>query len=113
MVEYVGLDVSKEETAFCVKDKDGKVLAFGKVATDPEALFEVLGEPCPCPARVVMETGTLSGRLARELRKRGPPVAADRRPPGARGDAASAQQDGWTPIFRPRSRAPGSAARWR
>ncbi len=35
MVEYVGFDVSKEETAFCVKDKDGKVLARGKVATDP------------------------------------------------------------------------------
>ncbi len=71
MVEYVGLDVSKEETAFCVKDKDGKVLACGKVATDPDALFAVLGKHCPCPARVVMETGTLSGWLARELRKRG------------------------------------------
>ena len=42
MSEYVGFDVSKEETAFCVKDKDGKVLARGKVATDPQALFEVL-----------------------------------------------------------------------
>ena len=71
MVEYVGLDVSKEETAFCVKDKDGKALACGKVATDPDALFAVLGKHCPCPARVVMETGTLSGWLARELRKRG------------------------------------------
>jgi transposase len=71
MVEYVGLDVSKEETAFCVKDKDGKVLASGKVATDPDALFAVLGKHCRCPARVVMETGTLSGWLARELRKRG------------------------------------------
>ncbi len=88
------MDVSREETAFCVKDKDGKVLASGKVATDPDALFAVRGEPCPCPARVVMETGTLSGWLARESRKRAPPVAADRRPPGARGDAASAQQDG-------------------
>ena len=59
MSEYVGFDVSKEETAFCVKDKDGKVLARGKVATDPQALFEVLKEHCLCPERVVMETGTL------------------------------------------------------
>ena len=71
MVEYVGLDVSKEETAFCVKDRDGKVLASGKVATDPQALFEMLREHCLCPARIVMETGTLSGWLARELRKLG------------------------------------------
>jgi transposase len=71
MAEYVGFDVSKEETAFCVKDKDGKILASGKVATDPQALFEVLREHCLCPARIVMETGTLSGWLARALRKLG------------------------------------------
>jgi transposase len=71
MTEYVGFDVSKEETAFCVKDKDGTVLARGKVATDPQALFEMLKAHCLCPARIVMETGTLSGWLARALRKRG------------------------------------------
>ncbi|MEE9251126.1 MAG: IS110 family transposase [Alphaproteobacteria bacterium] len=75
MAEYVGLDVSKEETAFCVKDEAGKVLARGKVATDPAALFKVLKQHCPCPKRIVLETGTLSGWLARELRKRGLPVA--------------------------------------
>ena len=37
MIEYVGFDVSKEETAFCVKDAAGKVLTRGKVATDPAA----------------------------------------------------------------------------
>ena len=71
MVEYVGLDVSKEETAFCVKDEDGKVLARGKAASDPEALFEALREPCLWPERIVMETGTLSAWLTRELRKLG------------------------------------------
>ncbi len=67
MTEYVGLDVSKEETAFCVKDAEGKILARGKVATDPEALFAVLREHCLCPGRIVLETGTLSGWLARAL----------------------------------------------
>ena len=74
MVEYVGLDVSKEETAFCVKDADGKVLARGKVATDPGALFEALREHCLCPDRIVMETGTLCHWLVRELRMLGMPV---------------------------------------
>ena len=74
MVEYVGLDVSKEETAFCVMDKDGKVLARGKVATDPEALFEALKEHCLYPERIVMETGTLCHWLARKLRALGLPV---------------------------------------
>ncbi|MEE4175266.1 MAG: IS110 family transposase [Xanthomonadales bacterium] len=74
MVEYVGLDVSKEETAYCVKDADGKILAQGKVATDPDVLFAVLKEHCVCPERIVMETGTQSGWLSRELRKRGLPV---------------------------------------
>ncbi len=74
MVEYVGLDVSKEETSYCVMDGSGAVLARGKVASDPEALFEVLGEHCPCLELIVLETGTLSNWLARGLRRRGLPV---------------------------------------
>ena len=94
MSEYVGLDVSKEETAFCVKDADGTILARGKTATDPQALFEVLKEHCLCPGRIVMETGTLSGWLARRVGQAGHHGRCDRRSPGARGDASSAQQDG-------------------
>lgn len=67
MGEYVGFDVSKEETAFCVKDALGRVLASGKARTDPDALFAVISQHCPDPARVVLETGTLSGWLARGL----------------------------------------------
>lgn len=74
MVEYVGLDVSKEETAYCVMAADGKILASGKVASDPDALFGVLKEHCVCPERIVLETGTQSNWLARELRKRGLPA---------------------------------------
>ena len=75
MTEYVGFDVSKEETTFCVKDAEGEILARGKVATDPPALFEALREHCLCPGRIVMETGTLSGWLARALAKLG--IAVD------------------------------------
>ncbi len=75
MTEYVGLDVSKEETAICVMDAVGKVLARAKVASDPGALFEALKAHCPGPERIVLETGTWSFWLARELGWRGLPVA--------------------------------------
>lgn len=39
MTEYVGLDVSKEETAIYVVDGVGKVLWFGKALSDPAAIF--------------------------------------------------------------------------
>jgi transposase len=52
-------------------DGSGAVLARGKVASDPEALFEMLREHCVCPERIVLETGTMSGWLARELGKLG------------------------------------------
>ena len=85
MGEYVGFDVSKEETAFCVMDAAGKVLARGKVASDPDALFEVLREHCLCPKRIVLETGTLTptmtGRSPRPGRASG--KALLREAPGA------------------------------
>ena len=69
--ESVGFDVSKEETSFCVKDASGRVLAQGKAATDPEALFSAISTHCRDVGRAVLETGTLSGRLRRGLRELG------------------------------------------
>ena len=74
MNEYVGLDVSKEETSYCVVDISGKVLSQGKTLSDPEALFLMLEGETLCPERIVLETGTLSNWLARGLRARGMPV---------------------------------------
>jgi transposase len=74
MTEYVGLDVSKEETSFCVTDEVGIVLSSGKVLSDPESLFAMLREQTLCPERIVLETGTLSHWLARGLRAYGLPV---------------------------------------
>lgn len=71
MVEYIGFDVSKEETAFCVKNKEGAVLARGKALTDPKTLFDALKKHTLCPERIVLETGTMSAWLARELRCQG------------------------------------------
>ncbi len=38
MAEFIGLDVSKEETSFCVMDKAGSILSSGKALSDPDAL---------------------------------------------------------------------------
>ena len=65
MAEYVGFDVSKEETSFCAMDAAGTILAQGKALSDPGFLFEALREHTHCPERIVLETGTLSGWLAR------------------------------------------------
>ena len=51
--------------------EDGKVLSTGKVPTTPVALFVMLSEHCRCPERIVLETGTMSNWLARELGKLG------------------------------------------
>ena len=74
MVEYVGFDVSKEETSFCVMDVTGKILAQGKALSDPQSLFKALRSHTLCPERIVLETGTLSGWLARGLRAYDLPV---------------------------------------
>ncbi len=74
MGEYVGFDVSKEETSYCVKDVDGRVLARGKTASDPKALFKVIQKHCKSVQRIVMETGTLCHWLGRELRALGLPI---------------------------------------
>jgi len=74
MTEYVGLDVSKEETSFCVMDEGGKILVRGKALSDPQSLFGALRKETLCPERIVLETGTLSNWLARGLRDYGLPV---------------------------------------
>ncbi len=74
MVEYVGLDVSKQETHFCVKDVSGVILAEGKTLTEPQALFDALKEHTLCPDRIVLESGSLSPWLARGMRDLGLPA---------------------------------------
>lgn len=71
MAEYVGLDVSKEETSLCVEDETGNILWSGKALSDPGSLFAALEEHTLCPERIVLETGTLSNWLARGLRAHG------------------------------------------
>ena len=67
MREYLGLDVSKEDTSFCVKGDKGGIVAWGKTASDPAALFASLKEHAPDAERIVVGTGPLFNWLCREL----------------------------------------------
>lgn len=74
MGEFIGLDVSKEETSICVLDADANKIFEGKCWTDPHHIFEVLKAERVCPDLIVLETGTLSKWLYRGLTDLGLPV---------------------------------------
>ena len=45
MDHFAGLDVSDKETSVCIVDDTGKIVREVKVASEPEALLQVLGSP--------------------------------------------------------------------
>lgn len=74
MEKYVGLDVSMEETAVCIVDGQGRILAERKVATLPEAIATFIRERAGVVERVGLETGPLAVWLWNELRALGVPA---------------------------------------
>src|SRR6516164_1769578 len=65
MDHFAGLDVSVKETSVCILDDAGKILKEVKVASEPQALLKVLGNPAYRFKRIGLEAGPLSqsGRL--------------------------------------------------
>ena len=45
MDHFAGLDVSVKETSICVVDDTGRIMKEVKVASEPQALLKVLGNP--------------------------------------------------------------------
>src|SRR5436853_976042 len=74
MSEYVGLDVSLEETSVCVLRADGSVVWEGKVESEPAAIEKVLQRRAPHTVKVGLETGPTSTWLWHELRRLDIPV---------------------------------------
>jgi transposase len=72
--QYVGLDVSLEQTAICVVDNDGKTLWQGKCASTPEAIAAAVRARAPEAARVGFESGPLSAWHWHNLKNLGLPV---------------------------------------
>ena len=46
MDHFAGLDVSVKETSVCIVDDTGRILREVKVASEPEALLQVLRNRC-------------------------------------------------------------------
>jgi len=74
MTRFAGLDVSVRETAVCVVDDAGKVLAERKVASEPDELIELLRSVGGEYGRIGLEAGPLSQWLVNGLAEAGLPV---------------------------------------
>jgi len=71
---YTGLDVSKDETAVCIRSEGGRTMLAVKTATDPDAISSVLAGTGLNITCVVMETGRMSNWLYHELERRTIPI---------------------------------------
>jgi transposase len=71
MGEYVGLDVSLEETSVCILDDAGARVWEGKVASEPAAIVRLLHRRAANALKVGLETGPTSTWLWHELRAAG------------------------------------------
>jgi transposase len=74
MDHFVGLDVSVKETSVCIVDDTGRIVREVKVASEPEALLQVLTNPAYHVKRIGLEAGPLSQWLFSALAETGLPV---------------------------------------
>ena len=57
---FAGLDVSVKETSVCIVDDAGKIVREVRVASEPEALLQVLANNTYRFKRIGLEAGPLS-----------------------------------------------------
>src|SRR3974377_1224832 len=74
MEHFAGLDVSVKETSVCIVDDTGRIVWEVKVASEPEALLQVLANPAYQFKRIGLEAGPLSQWLFSALAEAGLPV---------------------------------------
>src|SRR3954451_18689642 len=74
MDHFAGLDVSVKETSVCIVDDTGRLVREVKVASEPEALLQILGNPICRFKRIGLEAGPLSQWLFSALAEAGLPV---------------------------------------
>jgi transposase len=74
MAYFVGLDVSVKETSVCIVDDAGKIVREARVASEPEALLQVLTNTLYRFKRIGLEAGPLSQWLYSVLAEAGLPV---------------------------------------
>ena len=71
---FAGLDVSVKETSVCIVDDAGKIMREARVASEPEALLQLLTNTIYRFMRVGLEAGPLSLWLYSVLAEAGLPV---------------------------------------
>jgi transposase len=71
---FAGLDVSVKDTSVCIVDDAGKIVREVKVASEPDALLQVLSNPAYCFKRIGLEAGPLSQWLFSALGEANLPV---------------------------------------
>ena len=77
-MNYVGMDVHKNQTVFCVVDDTGSIVARGKVPSGEQGWLTVLGRWAVRDAKVAIEAGTTCFWLVSVARELGiEPVVID------------------------------------
>ena len=71
---FAGLDVSVKDTSVCIVDGTGKIVREVKVASEPDALLQVLRHGAYCFKRIGLEAGPLSQWLFSALGEANLPV---------------------------------------
>lgn len=71
---FVGLDVSKDAMAVCLRDDRGNIVMSFKKPTDPDVFTRALDAEMEHIVCVVLETGRMANRLYDELSQRGLPI---------------------------------------
>jgi transposase len=74
MDHFAGLDVSVKETSICIVNDMGGIVREVKVASEPEALLQVLENPIYRFKRIGLEAGPLSQWRFSALAEAGLPV---------------------------------------
>src|SRR3984893_7546778 len=74
MDHFAGVDVSVKETSVCIVDGTGRIVKELRVASEPDALLRVLGNPAYRFKRIGLEAGPLSQWLFSALAEAGLPV---------------------------------------
>ena len=68
MAYFVGLDVSVKETSVCIVDDTGKIVREARVASEPEALLQVLTNTIYRFKRIGLEAGPVAVALQHSRR---------------------------------------------
>ena len=74
MKHFAGLDVSVKETSICIVNDTGRIVREARVASEPQALLKVLGNPIYRFKRIGLEAGPLSQWLFSALAEAELPV---------------------------------------